>query len=47
MQVQEVLQEVGLEPKSVLVFKAGTLCTLDQIINDEDEVSLTVPMMGG
>jgi sulfur carrier protein len=45
--VKDVLRELGVVPETVLVIRADTLVTGDQMVGDTDTIELRPVMSGG
>lgn len=45
--VREAIQEVGLNPHTVLAVRAGRLLTEDVMLEEDDEVKLVAVISGG
>ena len=45
--VAKVLRELGMNPESVIVIKGEDLMTMDQMVEDEDEIEVRPAISGG
>jgi sulfur carrier protein len=45
--VKDVLKELDIIPETVLVIRADTLITQDQVVGEEDTIELRPVMSGG